>query len=80
MIFNCTELTFTGLFLSLKEFDMSIYKDDDDIQLYINEFMRCVRENDKIDELTKIDKVLTFVLDVDDHCKKKLDNINSICN
>ena len=78
---NCTELTFIHLILSLKGYNLSIYKDEDiNDQVRIDEFMRCIKENNKINELTKIDKFLTFALDVDDYCQQKLDNINSICN
>ena len=74
-------IMFLHLFLSVKGFDMSIYGDGHkNIRLYIDEFMRCIKENDKIDELIKIDKFLTLAIDIDDYCQKKLDNINSICN
>lgn len=79
IMFNCTELTFTHLFLSIKGFDLSICSKND-IQLCVDEFMRCNKTNDRIDTLSRIDKILTFALSVDDHCQKKLDNINSICN
>lgn len=31
---------------------------------------------DKVNELTKIDKFLTFAIDIDNYCQKKLDDID----
>lgn len=77
IMLNCTELTFIHLILSLKGYDLSTYKDEDiDDQVRIDEFMRCIKENDKINELTKIDKFLTFAIDIDNYCQKKLDDID----
>lgn len=77
IMLNCTELTFIHLILSLKGYDLSTYKDEDiDDQVRVDEFMRCIKENDKINELTKIDKFLTFAIDIDNYCQKKLDDID----
>lgn len=77
IMLNCTEITYTNLVLSLKGYDLSKYKDEDiDSTICIDELMRCIKGNDKIDELTKIDKFLTFALNVDNYCQKKLDDID----
>lgn len=77
IMLNCTELTFIHLILSLKGYDLSTFKDEDiNDQVRVDEFMRCVKEDDKINELTKIDKFLTFAIDIDNYCQKKLDDID----
>ena len=77
IMLNCTELTFIHLILNLKGYNLSIYKDEDiDNNVCVDEFMRCIKENDKINELTKIDKFLTFAIDIDNYCQKKLDDID----
>ena len=77
IMLNCTELTFMHLILSIEGYDLSKYKDEDiDNNVCVDEFMRCIKENDKIDELTKIDKFLTLAIDIDNYCQKKLDDID----